>query len=127
MKLPCQQILALALALLLIPSVSQALDVARSNTLLESACREALRLPSLPDFGERLRDLEQHDSRRSALDEYLALLTARMARRYTSAGPPAGASPVQACIAANPEARIDILMLDDPAHHRVDARNASGS
>lgn len=112
------------LLILLAPTSGQAIDVSRAESLLEGACREATRLPSLPDFGARLRALEAEDEKRSALDEYLARLTARMARRYAAGGLPAGGENVAACVAANPEARVYILMLDDPAYHRDSARQA---
>lgn len=113
---------AIALLLLAIAAPATAIDTARARALLEGACREAASLPSRADFRARIASLENEAAERSVLDEFLARLTVRMAKRYAAGELNANEGSVAACVAENAIAKIDILMLDDPAHHRDTAR-----
>lgn len=115
---------AFILATALFAPAGAALDIDRANALLSKACTDAVQLPYAPDFRERLAALDREaEESPTAVGELLARFTARMAREYAARQTPASEAAIASCVAAYPEVRLDIIMLDeDPAPARTAQR-----
>jgi hypothetical protein len=113
------------LAAVLFAPAASAIDIDRANALLSKACTDAVQLPYDPNFSTRLAALEKAaEESPTALGELLARFTARMARQYAENRTPATGAAISACIAAYPEVRLDIIMLDEaPAETRTAGRD----
>lgn len=111
-----------ALAILMPLSASAKLNMERVDALLFAACEDAIETAHAPDREDRLQSLEDARSGRQGVDEVIALFVARAARKYAENGAPLSPESIARCVREHPEARINILMVDDPAYHRGSAR-----